>query len=632
MIDLPRVVQIAVAMQQLPAKLPWGQSVVNTHNMQPQDAAIERVLTACGLSRRESAVLVLDLVGSVRRIAHDEARSVAQWVDFAQRLTSQTLPAHGGRVVKSRGDGLMVEFPDLRGAVAAAFAVQKLAGSFTDPEPLRLHMGLDSGPVLAGADDLYGQKVNIAAILADSAPANLIVVSQGVRDALADGVDALFEELEPVRLKGTAEITRRFALELGEMPTMRSGSARGSDILPTIAVVPLSEPDSGSGLPGLGDIICEDLLRHLGPLGRAHMISRRSTAAFRHRTAHPALVAARLDADYIVTGSCRRDGVRVDVKLFLYDARQGKTVWERVWNVGLPQLLHGSGSAVHEIAGALVAHIMDAAASAALSQVSGHAADLPTLESHTLLLGAMTLMNRQRREEFFLARTMLDVLVARAPRHSLPRAWLAQWLNLSIQQGWSADVATDGQLALDACQAALDIDPGSAVALAVRGLILTTVRHDTDVAASLFDTALRSDPNEPLAWLFHAANRMFAGEGEMALGAARRGIYLTPFDPALYLFQTIEASSAFVAGNDALALQLSQRAIRSNRQHVSSLRVRTAALWRLGRGDEARKSAAALLALEPGLTVERWRRRSPASASVSNRFAEALRGAGIPQD
>jgi len=370
------------------------------------------------------------------------------------------------------------------------------------------------------------------------------------------------------------------------------------------------------------------LVRHLSLLGRANIISRRSTSAFRHSASQPGLIAARLNADFALTGSCSLIGNRVDSHIKLYDASEDRIVWEIRRTSPLKNLLEGPASETVLIAAAMMRQIMKTSADRVLADVPG----LPNLRSYTLLLGAMALMNRQTRQEFLLARRMLDELIERAPGRSLPHAWLAQWLNLSIQQGWSDDPLSDGKLALSVCQTALDIDPDSSLALAVRGLIMTTVRRETDAARHLFESALRSDPNEPLAWLFHSANRMFAGDGATALAAARRAIFLTPFDPSLYLFHAIEASAAFVMGDYNLALQLSQRAIRSNRQHVSSQRVRTAALWRLGRPEEARKSAATLLLLEPSLTIDAWRRRSPASPAVATLFADALKGAGIPEN
>jgi adenylate cyclase len=620
-------VNVVVVNQHSPDNLPKGQMQVTGFLHRDSDDRVEAALAACGLIRRDSAVLVLDLVGSVRRIAADEPRSVAQWVDFAQQLTSHVLPAHDGRVVKSRGDGLMVEFADVQSAVAAAFGVQQLAETFLDPEPIRLHMGLDCGSILVGGTDVYGHKVNVAAVLADSAPPNVIVVSQGVKDRLTDGVEAGLEEMEPLKLKGTHQSVRRYTMTLGSSASSMTGASSGFDIRPTLAIVPLQELDSGTGASGLGDIICEDLLRHLAPLGIAHVISRRSSAAFRNRADHPAFIASRLSAGFVVTGFCQREGSHASLRLLLHDAGHGEMIWEKSWRLPLHQLLSGSASGFRDIAAALIGQIMEVSAARAIACAPG----LPTLESHTLLLGAMALMNRQQREDFFLARGMLDELIRRSPRHPLPFAWLAQWLNLSIQQGWSANPAADGQSALDACHTALDIDPESALAMSVLGLILTTVRRQVDQAQSLFETALHCNPNEPLAWLFHSVNRMFSGDGQMAMVAARRAIFLTPFDPSLYLFQAVEASAAFVTGNDALAAQLSLRAIRSNRQHVSSHRVRTAALWRLGEGAEARRSAFALLGLEPDLTVDSWRRRTPASSAVAERFAEALKGAGVPE-
>jgi tetratricopeptide (TPR) repeat protein len=232
---------------------------------------------------------------------------------------------------------------------------------------------------------------------------------------------------------------------------------------------------------------------------------------------------------------------------------------------------------------------------------------------------------------FERSRQMLDILIERTPRLAAPYAWLAKWHVLRVTQGWSRDVAADGRTALEFTRRALDRDATSSLAMTVEGQVNTYVLKRLDIAETLYAQALQSNPNDSLAWLLKGTLHAFRDEGKEAMRHTRQALKLSPLDPLKYYFDSLAATAALSADNDERALTLARRSLRLNRTHASTLRVMIAALWSLGREDEARVAARDLMNLDPGFRVSTFRERSPAAGfQTGQRVARALESAGVP--
>jgi tetratricopeptide (TPR) repeat protein len=148
----------------------------------------------------------------------------------------------------------------------------------------------------------------------------------------------------------------------------------------------------------------------------------------------------------------------------------------------------------------------------------------------------------------------------------------------------------------------------------------------------LYARAVDTNPNDALAWLHKGMLHAFRGEGADGVRDTERAIALSPLDPMKYYFDTLGASAAATAGHYQRAVELAERSLRSNCLHTSSLRVLAISQVMLGRGADARETVTRLLALEPEFTVTRFRARAPGAAfEVGQRFARALREAGVPE-
>lgn len=598
--------------------------------MADEGSALHRFATG-ELAWSSGVIVFIDVMESVRLTARDGGLFITRWIE--QRQAIEDLFARGdGRVIRSTGDGIIGQFSEPRAALASLFEAMALVErSNTDlagPLPIAIRVGMARGEFLTDRQDIYGQAVNLAARLSGLGMPSAIVVPEDLRGDLVDGVDAEIEDLGACFLKHLEAPIRAYALRpVGKRRLPVMPARKDAQLVPTIAVVPLVPIQGGPARDLLGDIIADELISALSGSPYLNVISRLSASVARQRGLSPGLAAEALQADYIVSGTYSALQDRVRATLELTERKTGLVRLEQRFSMPAEALITAE---FHGFDG-FIAGLLRAVLRNEVQRVRRQT--LPSLESHSLLLGAVSLMHRAGRQDFPYAAEILSTLMERHPREALPCAWLACWYTIKVQKGLSDDPATEGNEASALARRAMDLDPDNPLALAVAGLIETNFARRFDDAESLLDRASDLNPNETYALLHKAALLQFTDRGAEAYPIARRAMTLSPFDPHRYYFEAIAASSAFSAGNYELALAHADEAIRANRLYPSGSRVRTAALWHLGRKGEALKTAETLREIEPNLTVARWLAKSPAAGfDVGSRMAAGLRGAGIPEN
>jgi adenylate cyclase len=594
----------------------------------PTPASID-ALVGHAAGRRSATVVVVDVVESVRLIERDEAGTIGRWRALVQAVSERLLPGHGGRLVKSLGDGLMLEFDDIRPAVAVAFALRDECARVNegvDPAlRIRLRVGAHVGEHVVDGLDIYGHDVNLAARLTTLAGPDEIVVSAAVRDRLVDTLDAQVEDLGDCFLKHVSRPVRAYRLgPPGPEPALDALPSRGA-LRPLVAVIPFTGRAVSAEHEVIGEVIADEVIGALSRSNEVDVISRLSTSALRNREIVPERLAERLGAAFVLSGSYRVSGTRVQVSAELCDARSAGVVWSGSLRATTASLLWGQSALFQE----LVDAVRGALSAAAVRQAS--TLPLPSLETFTLLMAGISLTHRQSPADYERARRALQLVVDRAPRHAEPRAWLAKWHVLKLMQGWSHDIRDDAQAAIDETQRALDLDPGCSLALAVDGLVQTHFTKRLDVAQQRYETAVDCNPNDSLAWLLKGTLHAFRGEGADALHDSKRALRLSPLDPIRYFYDSLSATAALAGGEPARAVELAERSLKANRRHTSTLRALAIGRHQSGDTVGARAAVAEMLRHEPDLTVSRWRARSPASAyPTGDAWAQALAAAGLP--
>ncbi len=582
------------------------------------------------ISRSSKVLLVMDVVESVRLMEQDEDDFVRRWQQLVQHTEQQILPLHGGRIVKSLGDGLMLEFASAQGCAKAAFAMQhfsQLANSAYSPaQQLHLRMGGHMAEFVTDKHDIYGTGVNLTARFCTLAGPNDIVVSAELRDQMVSGLDADIEDMGECYLKHVEKPIHAYRIAApGQTPTVVDLPRDDTELRPTIAVIPFTARTAGDGDAVLGEILAEEIIAALSRSQNLNVISRLSTSALRGRDASLPDVQNHLKASYVLSGAYRVSGNQLVLVAELVEAKSGRAVWGESLKSTVQEVLQGEDKITAEVVSQLGAQIVRAEMQRAASR------PLPNLESSTLLMGAISLMHRSTRSEFDRVRDMLEYLIERHRRLPTPRAWLAKWHVLQVTRGLSSGGKDETKRALEQTQRALDVDPNCSLALAVEGFVHCHMLKDLNAAEQRYELALTANPNDSLAWLFSGVLSAFKGDGTPAKIAAEKALSLSPLDPMLYFYQSLAASAVVASGDYETAIALARSSLKSNKSHSSTYRALTIALSMNGQIEEAKETAQLLLVIEPKFSVSEFIRRSPSENYPAGRtYAHALRRAGIP--
>lgn len=583
------------------------------------------------VQRAKRAILVVDVVESVRLMREHEADVIERWRRFVNTVRTRVLPPHGGRLVKSLGDGMLLEFTDVAPALAACFEIRRSidevnAGRAAEAA-LQLRCGLHVAEVVVEDFDIFGAGVNLAARLAALGRPGDLVASTEVRDAIAPGLDAEVEDLGPCWLKHFDAPVRAFRLEApGAAHAPARPAADEPGMLPTVAVIPLQCRGGAALDAAIGELVADGVIAQLSMSSSLHVVSRLSTSVLRDRAAPLDVIARAVGATFVVSGSYVAHEGRVVMTLELADTRDGTVAWATRQGCAVAELLAAECPALDAIADGVQAAVVQCEARRTLRQ------PLPNLASFSLLLGSVGLLHRAAPQDFGRAHAALCELTERVPRHGASYAWLAKWHCLRIIRGLTASPEADRAEAQWRIEQALERDGGSAVAWSLRGLVHGFLGKDLAAAEAAYATALAHNPNEPLAWLYTATLRSWQGRGPEAAAAAERALRLSPLDPMRYYFESLAAAGFLADGQYTRAAALCRHSLKLNRGHTPTHRVLAISEMLAGHAEAARAAVDELRVLEPQLTVSHYLDRYPGGRSAAHArvYAEALQEAGLP--
>lgn len=583
------------------------------------------------LPQRQKVVLVMDLVESVRLMAANERAVIDHWRGFVQHATTDVLPRHRGRMVKSLGDGIMAEFDSARDGTNAALALQRFfdrANATLPPDQqLYLRAGLNATHVFVDDIDIYGSGVNLAARVAGLAGPGEVMVTAEVRDGLTDGLDAMVEDMGECYLKHVAEPVRAYRVgAAGPRSILTTPIEMGENLRPAIAVVPFQERLMSPSLWALGELIADGVICRLSRNQHLRVVSRLSTTRLKDSELPVQDMGASVGASFVLSGSYTCSGSSLIGHVELTHASTAEVIFLDRFAGDVRDLFELESEICSEIATKASMAISSVQAQQALTQ------PVPTLSSYTLLLGGINLMHQSSTRSFGRARAALEALAERHSRNGSARAWLGMWHVLSATRGWASSNAAQGRQAIGLCEQAINAEPNNSLALAVHGFACLHLGRDTELALASLREAVAVNPNDALALLFLSVAQAFKGDSESAVAAANAARSLSPIDPWAYYYDCLASSAYISARKYGRAIELCQQSLRQNRLHPPTLRSMIAA--QVGAGDlaGARASAKTLLEISPNFTVADFLRQS---ASANHLFgqtiARSLAEAGIPQ-
>ena len=502
---------------------------------------------------------------------------------------------------------------------------------------IALRIGIHIADVINDGNAIYGRGINLAARVTSLAEPRETLVSAAVADELLDGYDCRIEDFGSRYVKNSIEPVHVYRVGgLGPGSNIPLGPASLENMLPTIAVMPLRINSDATGAFSAADLVGETVSFSLRRAKGLRVIAWASSRVLA-RTSFDAFSAKQgatlLDADWMVSGSFHQAGDKIvlTIEVAEKDPIAITPIGRYVGRVS--DLLQAECAITTQIANDVVSAIT----SNSVLRVTKYA--LPTLHAHTLLLGAIGLMNKGARNQFERSRIVLEHLLERHPRMHVARPWLALWYVLQAHRGLVAErpfaelSGIGGRAALDQTSRCLDVRSDDAFALGVRGFTYYYLMRDVGRATELLEQALLRDPNEPLVCTLAAAVfTVNASRINESWRWAQSALSLSPLAPNICFMQEIAASVAREAGDFGTAFSLAKASLLRNAAQPHAWQVLAVASAQSGDLDTAREAGRRFCALHPTLRLSAYR-ATHLQLNLGSRLdveVEAMRAAGIP--
>lgn len=573
---------------------------------------------------RLAAILAADIVGYSALVGADQAATLRALKRFRTEILAPGVAAHGGRIVKSMGDGWLVEFASALGAVDCALQVQD---RLADQRLIRLRIGVHIGDVVHEDEDVFGDGVNVAARLEQDCPPGEIAISDAVHGALDGTRRVHFRDAGERVLKNIARPVRtwrRPAPGGTPAPAPEAPAER-----PSIAAPVFDDLSGDPAQDHLGDGIAEETAHALSRCRWLVVVARPAAGAARGAAQDVREIARALGVRYLLDGTLRRAGDRVRITARLVDGRTGARLWSERYDRQAADPLALQDEIAEAIAGAVEPEL-SAIEGAALA---GRAPE--TLSAWECFQRGLWHLYRFTAEEIGAARALFERAVALDPALAPAYARLAYAHVQLCFYGPEAErgARLDDAIALARRALALDDrDPAARVSLG-RALAL---KGALDEGIAELQTATALDPSFAQAHFALSQALSFADRAGEALVAIEEALRLSPHDPHLWTFLHARALARYIAGNLEGAAADERAALRQpNATHWPAM-VLVGILGRAGRREEARQAILDLEARRPGLTTDDVLRdclvdgRPFNSARFLAQFLGDLRAAGMP--
>jgi len=583
------------------------------------------------VERRLTAILAADVAGYSRLIGADEEGTLAQLKAFRKTLVDPTIAKHRGRIVKTTGDGMLVEFASAVDAARCAVEVQRgMADENTEiPQAKRIEfrIGIHLGDIIIDDNDIFGDGVNIAARLESIAVPGGISISRAVHDQVRDRINVCFDDKGEIALKNIARPVQVFAISgAKESKTTVSPESKPALALPdkpSIAVLPFTNMSGDPEQDYFADGIAEDVLTTLSKIQELLVIDRNSSFVFKGQARDIREIGRMLGARYVLEGSVRKAGNRVRLAAQLIDSLNCGHVWADRFEGVLDDVFELQDRITQDIVAALEVRLTFGEEVRVWRKRSGS----PLVYEH--FLKGRTLYVNFAKHTHAQARSEFERALAINPVYTPALSLLGFTLTDQARFGWEKDEATTYEAAQQCAARALAVDPDSGDAYVALGYTrLFQRRHDEALAAG--EKAIALSPNGAGAYHMAAMFHGYAGDFRKAAEYEKQAQRLSPLSRNESTVD--EARARFHLGDLVAARDIASRVLLERPRWLTAQAVLTAALWNLGSEEEARGTVRKMLANHPNLTASRWAQGLPYRRQTDlHALVTPLRLAGLPE-
>ena len=571
-------------------------------------------MTGDRVERRLTAILAADVVGYSRLMGQDEVGTLVRLKALRRDLIDPKIAEHKGRVVKTTGDGILIEFPSVVEAVACAVAVQQEmaahnAGTAED-RWIEFRVGVNSGDVIVEDGDIHGDGVNVAARLEALAEPGGICVSGMVYDQVHGRLDCAFADIGEQSLKNIARPVRVYRVGLNRplndpllsgltpgIAAERSAEAAGTVLplpdKPSIAVLPFANMSGDPEQEYFADGMVEEIITALSRIRWLFVIARNSSFTYKGQTVDVKQVGRELGVRYVLEGSVRKGGGRVRITAQLIEAETDTHLWADRFDGSLEDVFELQEQVAISVAGVIEPAVRDAEIV--------RSAKRPTsdLSAYDAYLRARALNSKGQPGQ---ALALLEEAIARDPHYGPALGFAAICCMLLATDASAPDRDANRQKGIDLGRRAVGVAGDAPGVLADAALALACFGEDIDAMIALVDRALAFNPSYARGWHVSGLLRLWAGQTNPAIEHAGRALRLSPRAEAHHTSYLIGIASFFSRRFEEAVPRL-RVAIEDMPTFLTAYRYLAACYAQMGLLDEARATIVRLRAITPEVMV-----------------------------
>jgi TolB-like protein/class 3 adenylate cyclase len=562
--------------------------------------------------RRLAAILAADIAGYSRLMEADEEGTLARVKAHRRELIDPKISEHKGRIVKTTGDGILIEFPSVIEAVACALSVQRgmVERNAGTPEEKRItfRVGVNLGDIIVEDGDIHGDGVNIAARLEGIAEPGGICVSEDAFRHVRGKVDAEFVDIGEQSLKNIARPMRVYRVRpecplLNPPPQAGEGSARSARVgaagptlslpdKPSIAVLPFANMSGDPEQEYFADGMVEEIITALSRIRWLFVIARNSSFTYKGRAIDVKQVGRELGVRYVLEGSVRKAGGRVRITEQLIDALSGTHLWADRFDGSLEDVFELQDRVAISVAGVIEPTLQAAE--------TYRSANRPTndLTAYDLYLRALAIYSPLWQQGIVQALPLLEQAIERDPEYG-PALSLAACLHLrAYLDGWAEDPEVGRRKGIARARRALEIARDDPVTIAQAVYALGEFGEDIGAMIALIDRCLAFNPSYARGWFLSGALRVDAGEPDIAIEHVETSLRLSPRVRLGAHFSVIGTAHFFLRFYEKAAENLLV-AVQEHPSHPFPYRLLASCYAHMGHLDQAREIVKRLRSVTP---------------------------------
>jgi adenylate cyclase len=487
------------------------------------------------VERRLAAILAADVAGYSRLMGADEEGTLARLKALRRELADPKIKEHRGRIVKTTGDGLLIEFASVVDAVRCAVEVQREMAEQNADVPsdrrIEFRMGINLGDIMKDGRDIYGDGVNVAARLEALAEPGGICVSRVVRDQVRDKLAFSFEDMGEQQVKNIARPIRVHRVLLGETPDPSEPTAAvppkpplALPDKPSIAVLPFQNMSGDPEQEYFADGMVEEIITALSRIRWLFVIARNSSFTYKGKAVDVKQVGRELGVRYVLEGSVRKGGNRMRITAQLIDATNGAHLWADRFDGLLEDVFELQDKVALSVAGVIEPTLQSAE--------MRRSSDRPTkdLTAYDLYLRALAPIRsgEWEKERYLQGLDLLSQAIERDPRYGPALAAAAFCHQALHNAGWTKDESADRREGIDLARRALRVAGGDPDVLGLVARVLGYFGEDLGAAIALIDRSLELNPSFALGWEWSGWLRLWAGQPDVAIDHFGTSMRLNP--------------------------------------------------------------------------------------------------------